>query len=66
MASEQPSPPAAYEPSYRQEDVDKTLEDHERRITRNERWRLILKGAIAGLAMATATDQGIGYLIQFL
>lgn len=34
----------AYEPSYRQEDVDTTLEDHERRITRLEKVALVAAG----------------------
>jgi hypothetical protein len=33
-----------YEPSYRQEDVDTTLEDHERRITRLEKVALVAAG----------------------
>lgn len=52
--------------SYREQNVEETLQDHESRITKNEKWRLVLKGAIAGLAMATASEQGIGALIQFL
>lgn len=52
--------------SYRQRDVHRTLDDHERRITTNEKWRLVLKGAVAGLAMATASEQGLSALIGLL
>lgn len=54
-----------YDPSYRQQDVDETLQDHEERITRNERWRLILKGAVAGIAMASG-GQIAGGITDFI
>lgn len=37
--------------SYREETVDETLDDHESRITRNERFRERAKGAIAVISM---------------
>lgn len=37
-----------YEPSYRQQDVDETLDDHDRRINRLE------KGALVALGYVTA------------
>lgn len=55
-----------YSPSYRQKTVDETLDDHEERITRNERWRLVLKGAIVGLALASGSQQAVGQLVTFL
>lgn len=66
MASGQPGQPSPYDPSYRQADIDETLEDHETRISDNERTLLILKGVAGGLAMATAADQGVAYVLKFL
>lgn len=39
--------------------VRETLMDHEERITTNERWRLLLKGAIVGLSLASGSDRVI-------
>lgn len=54
------------DPSFRQRHVQNTLDDHEKRITTNERWRLLLKGAVAGLAMANGADQAFNALVGLL
>lgn len=50
-----------YDPTYRQRDVDDTLEDHDSRISRLE------KGALVGLGYALATaPEVVGQVMQFL
>jgi len=48
-----------YEPSYRQKSVDKALDEHDARISRNEKRT---KGALAMLAATKGIDFGIGQL----
>jgi len=51
-----------YEPSYRQKSVDKALDEHDARISRNEKRWLMTKGALAMLAATKGIDFGIGQL----
>jgi len=48
--------PGSYNPTYRQHDVDKTLEEFDSRISANERRWLMSKGAIAALAAVKGVD----------
>lgn len=52
--------------SYRERTVDKTLDDHEKRITANERRWLITKGALGMLALTKGADLAISQLIKLL
>jgi type II secretory pathway component PulM len=60
MASE------SYEPTYRQERVDKRLQDHERRITKNERRWLMTKGALVMLAVVGGSAVGPDVLTSII
>lgn len=51
-----------YEPNYRQNQVDKTLEEHDRRISRNEKRWLMTKGALGMLAMVKGVDFAISQI----
>lgn len=51
-----------YEPTYREIDVDKTLVEHDNRISRNEKRWLMGKGALAVLAVVKGIDFGIAQL----
>jgi hypothetical protein len=46
--------------------VRETLVDHEERITRNERWRLLLKGAVVGLSLASGSDKVIDAVLALV
>lgn len=52
----------AYEPDYRQNHVDKTLEEFDTRISRNEKRWLMTKGALGMLAAIKGVDFAIGQL----
>lgn len=56
----------SYSPSYREQTVDKTLEDHDARITANEKRWLMTKGAIGTLAAIKGVDFALVQLGQFL
>jgi hypothetical protein len=62
MAAEEPSSDL----SFREKTVQSKLADHEKRITTNERWRLLLKGAVFGLAMASGSDRVIDLAITLI
>lgn len=48
----------SYDPSYRQERVDTRLQDHEARISKNERRWLMTKGALIMLAIVGGSAVG--------
>jgi hypothetical protein len=48
--------------SYREQHIDDTVEDHERRITKNERRWLVTKGALMMLAAIKGVDFGVSQL----
>lgn len=51
---------SGYDPTYRQEDVDDILKDHDSRITRLERGGLVLIGYLLGFTAVNA-----GEIVQF-
>lgn len=55
-----------YQPSYRQRTVDKTLAEHDTRISRNEKRWLMTKGALATLAAVKGVDFAITSLGSFI
>jgi len=55
-----------YQPNYRQRTVDKTLDEHDKRITRNEKRWLMTKGAIGTLAAVKGVDFAITQLGSFI
>jgi len=55
-----------YQPSYRQQTVDQTLDEHDARITRNEKRWLMTKGAIGTLAAVKGVDFAITQLGSFI
>ena len=58
MASDNSRQP--HDITYRERDVEKTLDEHESRITTNEgRW-LIAKGALAMLALSKGAETAFG------
>lgn len=65
MASEQERE-VDYLEAYRERSVDATLEDHERRITNNERRWLMAKGAFAMLATIKGVDFAVGQLMGLI
>lgn len=56
----------SYEPSYRESRVDERLNEHDTRITANERRWLMTKGALAMMAAIKGVDFAITHLSQFL
>lgn len=63
MATDQSS---EYQPTYRQQNVDETLNEHDRRISNNERRWLIAKGAMAMLAANEGINFAAGQLSSFI
>jgi len=57
---------ASYEPSFRQQTVDTRLEDHDARITANEKRWLMTKGALATLAAIKSVDFALVQLGSFI
>mgnify|MGYP006295093363 CR=1 FL=1 len=57
---------ASYQPSFRQQTVDKRLEDHDARITANEKRWLMTKGALATLAAIKGVDFALVQLGSFI
>lgn len=55
-----------YEPSYRQQTVDQTLDEHDTRISKNEKRWLVTKGALAMLAAMKGIDAGLAQLGSLL
>lgn len=51
-----------YEPSYREQSVDATLDEHDARISRNEKRWLMTKGALGMLATVKGVDFAIAQL----
>lgn len=62
MADTQEGQPSQYLQGYREREVDDTLEEHERRITANERRWLMAKGALAMLAAI----KGVNFAVRQL
>ena len=62
MSSDAPT----YEPSFRQQSVDSRLDEHDARITANEKRWLMTKGAIGTLAAIKGVDFALVQLGQFL
>lgn len=62
MGDAQERDQSGYLGTYREQYVDDTLDDHERRITTNERRWLMTKGALATLA----TIKGVNFAIAQL
>lgn len=52
--------------SYRDQHVDDTLDDHEQRITDNERRWLVAKGALGMLAAYEGVDFAVGQLVSLI
>jgi len=65
MADTQDADPE-YLSAYRERHVDNTLEDHERRITKNERRWLVTKGALAMLAAIKGVDFAVAQVASFI
>jgi hypothetical protein len=55
-----------YRPSYREETVDETLDEHDVRISRNEKRWLMTKGALGMLATVKGVDFAISQLGSFI
>jgi hypothetical protein len=51
-----------YEPSYRERTIDQTLDEHDNRISQNEKRWLMTKGALAMLAAVKGIDTAVGHL----
>lgn len=51
-----------YQPSYREQTVDKTLQNFDKRISENEKRWLMSKGALAMLATLKGVDFAISKL----